>query len=170
MKSSRSGTGELTAGTAGLLLIVAMFLPWFGAEATLTLPGDGGQVTAADTSMNAWEAFRGEDLLLAVTGVLAILLVLPLLRERALLALVALVASALSALAIVLRVIYPPTAEAIESGAAVFETGPRLGVYFGMLYALAIAWGANRAAWWPDGAGEARPEPEGGRPEAAAGA
>lgn len=170
MESTRAGTGELTAGAAGVLLIVAMFLPWFGTEATLTLPGDGGRLTAIDTSMNAWESFRGEDLLLAATGILAMLLVLPRPRERAVLGLAALAGAALSLLAIVLRVIYPPTTSAIESGAMVFETGPRLGVYFGLLYALAIAWGANRAAWRPDGAGEARTEPESGRPEATAGA
>jgi hypothetical protein len=54
-------TGELVAAAAGVLLAIAMFLPWYG------LRGRAATITA-------WEAFSVVDLVLALVAVLAIAL------------------------------------------------------------------------------------------------
>ena len=75
MASRRPGPGELLAGASGLLLLLAMFLPWFGVEATFTLPGAGEPVAVADTGRDAWESFALIDIVLALAATLAIALV-----------------------------------------------------------------------------------------------
>ena len=55
MRLSRIGGGEVLAGVCGLVLLVALFLPWF-----------------ADA--DAWEAFAVADFLLAVVAAAAIAL------------------------------------------------------------------------------------------------
>jgi hypothetical protein len=143
--------GALVAAASGLLLLLAMFLPWFGIDASFTLPG-GGPVTVDDRSFSAWEAFGVADLLLCVTGAAAIALAV--LRTAgalppglALLALV--VAAVLSALAIVYRLIDPPDLPLTQAEDVTYETGRRLGAFFGLLCTAGIAWGANRMALAP---------------------
>ena len=61
--------GEVLAASAGAVLLIAMFLPWYG----LT-----GEVEAfasrfgVSTSANAWRAFGGTDLLLFLAAVAAV--------------------------------------------------------------------------------------------------
>ncbi len=76
MDADRLRTGELIAGISGVILLVVMFLPWFGLD--FGVPEEiedlGLGIPAVDESVNisAWEAFDFIDLVLLVTAVVAI--------------------------------------------------------------------------------------------------
>ena len=165
MEPSRPGTGELMAGAGGLLLLLVMFLPWFGIDASFVLPNSDETITVAQRSLNAWQSFAAIDLLLAGTAVLALALVAAPARVRPSLSLIVVAAAALSALAIVLRLIDPPDLPVAAAEDTVFEVGRRLGAFFALLCTAAIALGANRAAAAAPAAAPGRaaapsPEPE----------
>lgn len=78
MDMTRLRLGELIAGIAGVILLISMFLGWYsvggdfgggpaGAFAEKLI--DQGEI---DTSLTAWQAFSWLDLVLFVTGVVAI--------------------------------------------------------------------------------------------------
>ncbi len=54
MDTSRVSLGEMIAAAGGLVLLVCMFVPWFGGERT----GRGGALVAVPTT-TGWEAFSG---------------------------------------------------------------------------------------------------------------
>ena len=60
------------AGAGGVLLLLAMLLPWFGLDASLVVPGTDRRVTVSGAGLDAWESFGLVDLLLAGTAALAI--------------------------------------------------------------------------------------------------
>lgn len=62
-------TGELVAAAAGVLLAIAMFLPWYG-------------LRGRAASLDAWGAFSVVDLVLALVAVLAIALLVVQLAGR----------------------------------------------------------------------------------------
>jgi hypothetical protein len=64
MDLRRLRVGEWVAGTSGLVLLVALFLPWYGEPAGLT-PGTSPTLTG-------WEAFAVLDVILAVIALAAI--------------------------------------------------------------------------------------------------
>ena len=68
MASRRPGPGELLAGASGLLLVLVMFLPWFGLDARVRLPGTGEVITVDGGNLNAWEAFGAIDIVLVVAA------------------------------------------------------------------------------------------------------
>src|SRR5829696_8990221 len=160
MMSRQPGPGELAAGAGGLLLLLAMLLPWFGMDASFVLPGSDEAVTVDDRSLSAWQAFGWVDLVLAMTAALAIGLVLVPERRRSEVGLALTAFAALSALLIVVRLFDPPNLELPDvAGGVTLEVGRRLGAFFGLLCAAAIAWGANRATIRAP-AEPAAPEPE----------
>ncbi len=46
MTSRRPGPGELLAGASGVLLLLVMFLPWFGLDGRARVPGTGQVIIA----------------------------------------------------------------------------------------------------------------------------
>jgi len=74
--------GDLIAGVAGVVLLISMFLPWFGPSAVLEQAIEqaneiteqaGGQPQASpDVTDNAWQAFSFVDLLLLLTALAGI--------------------------------------------------------------------------------------------------
>jgi hypothetical protein len=147
MASRRPGPGELLAGASGFVLLLAMFLPWYGVDSSARLPGTDTVVTVSTDSLSAWEAFTAIDIVLAATALLALAIpLLGLLREAPQeLALAAIAAAALSALLIVLRLIDVPDIAIDAAPDTAYETGRRLGAFLGLLCTAAIAWGANLA-------------------------
>ncbi len=120
MRASRIRPPELIAGVAGLALLAALFLPWFGAA-------DG------------WEALTVLDLLLAVVGAAAV--ALPLISASNAKTDVPITATALTvigggiaSLLVLLRLLDP-----------VGEGSRRTGLYLALGASLAIAAGAWRA-------------------------
>ena len=74
MASRRPGPGELLAGASGILLLLAMFLPWFAVDAGLRLPGRSDAIIVDGRGVDAWEAFGAIDVVLAAGALLAIAL------------------------------------------------------------------------------------------------
>lgn len=52
-------TGALLAGASGVLLIASLFLPWFGLDLRVELPGDGATINAEQARLTGWEEFGG---------------------------------------------------------------------------------------------------------------
>jgi hypothetical protein len=147
VNSSRTRPADVLAGASGLALLLVMFLPWFGLDEAVDLPGPAGTVIAEGRGLNAWEAFRYADVILFVTAIAAIALlvvraahVMP--RWRVPLPLIVTALGALAVLLIVFRLIDPPSIQAPLSGGAA-DVGRRIGLYFGLLAAAGITFGAN---------------------------
>ena len=168
MTPRRPGPGALLAGASGVLLLLVMFLPWFGLNGRARVPGTGQVISLGRDNLSAWEAFGAIDVVLAVAAALAILVLVVALVSTPPPALVAAAAgaAAVAALLIVYRLIDVPDIAVADPGDTAYETGRRLGVFFGLLCTAGIAWGAGRVAAEaavPEGvpaAAPARPEPE----------
>lgn len=86
MKLERLRVGEWIFGVSGVVLLVSLFLPWWGLEGNWTRLGPGGPVEGAafertfgsdapTTTWTAWQVFSVADVLLALLGVLALVVV-----------------------------------------------------------------------------------------------
>jgi hypothetical protein len=166
MASRRPGPGELLAGASGLLLLLAMFLPWFGLNGRARVPGSGQVITVGRDNLDAWEAFSAIDVVLAVAAVLAVAVLVAALVSTPPppLVLAATGAAALAALLIVYRLIDVPDIPIGDPGDTTYETGRRIGAFFGLLCTAGIAWGAGLMG---AAAPTAKPEPEPTAPEPA---
>jgi hypothetical protein len=164
MASRRPGPGELLAGASGLLLLLAMFLPWFGLDGRVRVPGVG-VISIGAQNQNAWEAFGAIDVVLALAAALAIALaVVAFYAEPPPALVLAVIAGAgLAALLVAYRLIDVPDIRIDVPGDASYEVGRRLGAFFGLLCTAGMTWGANLVgAAVPAPAREApapRPEP-----------
>ncbi len=147
-------TGALVAGASGALLMASLFLPWFGLDVRVELPGDAGSATVEEARVNAFEAFRVIDIVLFVSAALGVGLgarsLVPRAAPNPLLANAVAIAAALSALLIVLRLLNPPGFE-VAAQELDTVTGRRIGAFFALLGTAGMAWGATRA-------GSARPD------------
>jgi hypothetical protein len=142
MDTSRLRQGELIAGVAGALLLVIMFLNWFGAPDEVNGLPTGANIAEAagfDTSFSAWQAFDFIDIILFITAIVAVGLAVMTATARTVALPVA--ASAitaglgiLSTLLVLYRIIDPP-----------FELDRKYGVFLGLIAAAAIAYGGWRA-------------------------
>ena len=135
---SRLRTGEVIAGSGGLLLLVFLFaLKWYGLNAKLT-QGHAGLPGA--TSWSGWQELPVLRWLLAVTGVSAVLLAYYQAARRApaipaALSVVVTVLGGVSLVALIVRVLLaPPTLPAIGS------LDRRTGAYLGLFATIAIAY------------------------------
>jgi hypothetical protein len=78
MNLQRLRVGEWIVGVSGALLLVSLFLPWWGLEGTWIELGPGGPVEGIDrggdtlTTWTAWQVFSVADVLLFLLGALAI--------------------------------------------------------------------------------------------------
>jgi hypothetical protein len=144
MASRRPGPGEIVVGASGLLLLVAMFLPWFGLDGRVRVPGVGA-ISIGAQNQNAWEAFGGVDVVLALAAALAILvLVVAFFAEPPpALVLAVIVLAGLAALLIVYRLIDVPDIEIDAPGDASYEVARRLGAFLGLLCTAGMTWGAS---------------------------
>ena len=166
MAPRRPGPGELLAGASGLLLLLAMFLPWFGLNGRARVPGVG-VIEIGAGNLNAWEAFGAIDVVLAAAAALAIAFAVTaaFAQPPPALALAVVGAAGLAALLIVFRLIDPPDIH-VEASNTAYETARRLGAFFGLLCTAGMTWGTNwsgavEPAQAPAPVAEpARPEPE----------
>lgn len=138
MDVGRLTQGQKIAGAAGLLLLISLWLGWYGVDLG---PAAAAVGVSIDVTANAWEAFGMIDLLLFLTALAAIALaVLTATGRTADLpvnpAQVAAGLGALSTLLVLYRIINPPG----EGG-----IGVEFGAFIGLLAAAGVAFGAWRA-------------------------
>src|SRR3954447_23408618 len=145
MAPRRPRPGELVVGASGLLLLLVMFLPWFGLDGRVRVPG-AGVISIGAQNLSAWEAFGVVDVVLALAGAraIAVVVVASLREPPPALVLAVICAAGLAALLVVYRLIDPPDISiAVPGGDASYETGRRLGAFFGLLCTAGMTWGAN---------------------------
>ena len=135
MNVDRLGRGELIAGISGLVLIVVMFLGWWGAPGLEGVDLEALGIEGADTTANAWELADFMDIIWFVTGLVAVGLAVAAATARTVSLPVA--ASALTAglgilstILILYRIIDPP-----------FDADREFWVFVGLIAAGGIAYG-----------------------------
>jgi hypothetical protein len=69
MDTSRLTTGDIVAGVGGIVLLISLFLPWYGASADI--PGFG----SVSNDASGWQALGFIDILLFLIAVAAIAVV-----------------------------------------------------------------------------------------------
>ena len=78
MRLERLRVGEWIVAISGAVLLVSLFLPWWGLEGTWIDLGPGGPVEGLDkgagvvTTWSAWQVFSVADVLLFLLGLLAL--------------------------------------------------------------------------------------------------
>jgi hypothetical protein len=141
MDLRRVGTWQWLTGLAGLVLLVDLWLPWFGA----------GGLTA-----NAWQSFAFIDLILALTALGAIGLVFVTARSSAAAlpkryAGILMWLAVVGALLAIYRLLKLPDADITLTGGAI-EIARKAGLVIGILAAIAVAvfaWRSARDARFP---------------------
>jgi len=139
MDPSRLTQGQKIAAASGLVLLVSLWLSWYGID----LGQVGGAIGAGlDLSANAWQAFGLLDLLLFITAVAAIAFAalaangrrvdLPVAPAQVVAGL-----AALATLLVVYRIINAPGPDG--------AIGVEFGAFIGLLSAAGVTFGAWRA-------------------------
>lgn len=127
--------GERIAGAGGIVLLLALFLPWYGTKHIVTETGFA--LPARDVTINAWQSFEAIDVVLAVVALGAIAAAVATVTGRGKglqpgLLQLALAAGVIAAALIGYRIIVPLTTVERE-----------IGLLCGLLGALAIAVGSS---------------------------
>jgi hypothetical protein len=151
--------GELAAGAGGALLLIATFLPWFGVDSAVELPGRPGGTTVRGEGVDAWQSFAVIDVVLLAVAVAALLLLVlgvADLRAPVGLALAVTGAGVVCALLVIYRLLDPPDV-ATAADTAAHETGRRIGPFFALVATIAVSWGGWRVL--EQGEPEAEPLP-----------
>jgi hypothetical protein len=128
--------GRAVAGASGLALMLVMFMPWFGGDQLVELPGVG-EVSAEGENSSAWESFALIDLVLFAAAAVAVAYALTELPPPV-------VVTAMGTLAVALvlfRMISPPSLGEGLVGAVETSVGRRIGVFFGLLASAGMALG-----------------------------
>jgi hypothetical protein len=141
MNLSSLRTGERIAAAAAVLLLVDLFLKWYGIDIGEAL-GDIASTAGVQTSFSAWEIFEFTDVLLFVIVVVILALVglnaagrglvLPVSRSAIIAAL-----GAIATLWVLWRLINEPGPNGLVD--------IKIGGYLGLLFAAGIAFGGWRA-------------------------
>ena len=145
MNPARLRTGEKVAGISAVLLFIAMFFDWFGAEVTGSR-GLAGVATGAGGS--AWEALGLIRFVLVLTVAVALVNAFVRLRDPGYapalsLNVVVAILGGFSTLLILFRVVVPPPFG--DFGGIPVEATLEPGVFFGLLTAAGVACGGYRA-------------------------
>jgi hypothetical protein len=154
--TTKISIGEIIAAASGLALFIFMFLPWYGLEASTSVPG-GSDFSVSGGNANAWEAFSFVDILLFLVVIVTVGIVvakaadsLPALPQPSGLILAA--AGALALLLVLFRLIFTPGEDVSGFGVEVDLTR-KIGIFFGLLASAGIAYGGWRAMNEPATAG-----------------
>jgi hypothetical protein len=142
-RQARLGAGELIAGASGVLLLIAMFLPWYGRETDIA----GAVVTE---SWTAWQSLSVVAVLLFAIGMAAI--AVPVGRalwtsperfrdDRALVIL-----GLLGVLLVLFRLVDLPIAGIDLQPGDSIDSSRGAGIFLALLATAGIAYGGRRAA------------------------
>ena len=136
--TSKVSFGEMVAGVAGAVLLIDLWLPWYGIEA------EGGGFDLNVGNINAWESFGLIDLLLFIVALLAIGLAVA--RATGSMpanlpappGMIVAGAGALAALLVLFRLLAVP--DPSETGDAV-DLSRKIGAFIGLIASGAVAFG-----------------------------
>jgi hypothetical protein len=144
--TARQQRADLLAGVAGAVLLISMFLPWFGPGSALeeaieraneiTREAGGEPQPSPDVTDNAWQAFSFVDIILVLTALAGIRAGIAAVARweggRATIGATAVTVGlgAISALLVLYRVINP-----------IGEAGREYGIFIGFFAALGVAVG-----------------------------
>ncbi len=156
MDTNKISIGEMIAGASAFALFLFMFLPWYGLEASTSVPG-GSDLSFSGADANAWEAFSFIDILLFLVVIVSIGIVvakaagsLPELPQPP--AQILLGVGVLALLLVLFRLIFTPGEDVSGFGVEI-ELTRKIGVFFGLLASAGIAYGGWRATSEPAVAG-----------------
>jgi hypothetical protein len=141
--TSRLGTGELIAGASGVVLLIALFLPWYGVDLEVAGASIGGDV-------NAWEAMGFIDILLFLVALFAI--AVPVARavgslpEDVPAGLAVLVAGGFGLVLVLFRLIDVPGPDVPAIAGDTIDVGRRAGLFVGLIAVAGIAYGGWMAS------------------------
>jgi hypothetical protein len=136
--------GEAIAGVSAAVLFIVMFIPWYGAKATVP----GGQISGGNA--NAWQSFSFIDVLLFLVIAVTIGLVIARAADAipadlpAPAGLIIAIAGGLAVLLILFRLINTPGEDVTGFGVEV-SVGRKIGVWLGLLLAGGITFGGYTA-------------------------
>jgi hypothetical protein len=135
---SRLSRGELIAGASGLVLLVALFLPWYGVDVNVA-------GFSASESGSAWEVFSGIDIVLFLVALVAV--GAPIARQAGVLpddlpvGLIVTAAGALALLLVLFRIVDVPGPDVPDIVGDAVDYGRRFGLFVGLVAAAGIAYG-----------------------------
>ena len=144
--TSRISFGEMVAGISAAVLLLVMFLPWYG----VTVKGSVGAFSASRSeSFNAWETYGGRDILLFLIAVIVLIYVIlravdalpsPLPVDAGI---VILVGGGLAVLMVLIGIIHIPTGgqSSVSSSFISVDFGRKIGLFLGFLASCGIAYG-----------------------------
>ena len=141
MERSEASVGQVVAGAGGVMLILVMFLPWFGTDQFVEVPG-AGTITAEGGSRDAWHSFAVFDVLLFALAAFAIVFAVVGTRGWSLWVTAA---GALAVGVVFLRLVDPPSLEDALGAMVETSVGRRIGIFFGLIAAAAVAAGGYLA-------------------------
>ena len=142
MDFSKLGVGDQIAAVSGLVLLVVMFLPWYGVDVNVA-------GFSASTSVNAWEAMSFIDILLFLAALVAI--GVPVARATGSLpddvpgSLLILAAGGIALLLALFRLIDIPAPDVPAAAESSVDFGRKIGLFLGVLAAAGITYGGWRA-------------------------
>jgi hypothetical protein len=142
MDRSKLSLGDQIAAASGIVLLIALFLPWYGVDVNV------GGVSASE-SVNAWEAMGFIDILLFLVALVAI--GVPVARATGSLpedvpgSLLILVAGGLGVLLVLFRLIDIPGSDVPSVAESSVDFGRKIGVFLGLIATAGIAYGGWRA-------------------------
>ncbi len=137
MDTSRLTTGDIIAGVGGIVLLISLFLPWYGVSV------DVAGFTASE-SASGWEALGFIDILLFLISVAAVAVVAA--RAAGMLpaevpgAVVLLGLGALAVLLVIYRIIDIPAEDVPNE----IDLSRKTGVFIALIGASAVAYGGWR--------------------------
>ena len=142
MDTSKLSVGDQVAAVSGIVLLVVMFLPWYGVEVNVA-------GLSASTSVTAWEAMSFIDILLFLVALVAI--GVPVARASGSLpddtpaSLLLLTAGGIGLLLALYRLIDIPTPDIPAAAESSVDFGRKIGLFLGVLATAGITYGGWRA-------------------------
>lgn len=139
MDTSKLSIGDQIAAASGIALLIFMFLPWYGVDASV------GPISISE-SANAWETLSFIDILLFLIALVAI--GVPVAKAAGSLpddlpgGMLVLAAGGLGVLLVLFRIIDLPTPDVAAPG---IDFGRKIGVWLGLIATAGIAYGGWRA-------------------------
>jgi hypothetical protein len=139
MDTSRLTPGDISAGIGGIVLLVSLFLPWYGVSVNV-------RGFSASENGSGWEVLSTIDIILFVIAVAAIALVVlkavDQLSADVPVALILLGLGALAVLLILYRLIDSPAPSDLPDEV---DVSRKIGIFIGLIGAAGVAYGGWRS-------------------------